>query len=799
MMKKIMLLLVILLCGCVEQQNVPVATTLPQTTTTTINVFAQATNWEPYFTLIENTDHCLVDCYAIFEIENPTDQDLKLKNNGWKTWHEKAKGAKSLKKDLIIEQIINTSYEEEELIFELVDVEYSCPRNKLEVIYEETLRDLSICRRENGSILWRKKYLRNITGDPLIFYEKELKGTHHANVTRWKDTYIPFDSKRKTLKAGEKICLKVSGKKKAMLGKNSVDWKLKVFGYEPSWAWWNSSWLYRQNVTISRGSAGALEEFQVTLKLDTATLVAASKMRDDNFDIRVVNSSEEEIDFHIQSGSQNTEGTWITVRVPYIPASGTEMLQVYYGSSGASINIGDGDAVYEWFEDFEDLSTGILNGKGGWVSDTGQIGSFDDTVSSQRHFWAHYVEDGNAYHSATLDSQVQDEFVYGLLLRSRGGKSILTSRVQKDTDDRAGVGIAGDNKYIYLWEGGYLDAADAHYNEWIHLSEEYNTTYNNFQIRRVNVNHTSISNPSLLPIAGNAGGDINRVYAAWSLNADYRMLMDEMYIAKFAQRVPTFSWAAEDEIGGHFGDSCTSDSDCTLDHCVEGVCCDTTCTTYCQSCLAEYTASVDGTCADIDDGKDPYDDCTPSLNCNDGLCNGTGGCGFLTSGAGDCIPCQTCDGASSFDCEEIALWENDTQGGVTRCGGCDMCYYGACNVQPRGWDLYDWCDAIDCKTVAPWYWGWYQDECHYQGGVIPKKEVNCDGWSSCQNNFNLCPLQSRGISTAVECDCAAQREGCSELVAGSCSETDCPPVISGIEISQGMTVYGGLEIKEDWD
>jgi len=75
------------------------------------------------------------------------------------------------------------------------------------------------------------------------------------------------------------------------------------------------------------------------------------------------------------------------------------------------------------------------------------------------------------------------------------------------------------------------------------------------------------------------------------------------------------------------GQSCTAASECEHSHCVDGVCCDTTCTGACKSCALP---SMLGHCSSIAAGTaDPRAMCVsmPQQSCGtNGKCDGNGGC-----------------------------------------------------------------------------------------------------------------------------------------------------------------------------
>lgn len=99
------------------------------------------------------------------------------------------------------------------------------------------------------------------------------------------------------------------------------------------------------------------------------------------------------------------------------------------------------------------------------------------------------------------------------------------------------------------------------------------------------------------------------------------------------------------------GAACSVWFQCGSGYCIDGVCCDTSCSDYCEACTAAKTGGVDGTCSPILAGTDPDSECDDGP-CMTGLCDGFGGCGAIPMGtdpADDCPegPCVTglCDGA----------------------------------------------------------------------------------------------------------------------------------------------------------
>ncbi|MBM4360233.1 MAG: hypothetical protein FJ096_19170, partial [Deltaproteobacteria bacterium] len=106
------------------------------------------------------------------------------------------------------------------------------------------------------------------------------------------------------------------------------------------------------------------------------------------------------------------------------------------------------------------------------------------------------------------------------------------------------------------------------------------------------------------------------------------------------------------------GDACTEDAMCPSGHCVDGVCCDKKCDTTCAACSAAKTGGTDGTCAPVENGEDPDNECTFALgSCGGDVCGGTAGnckaavpnvvCRPLAAGSdGACDVAEKCDGTS---------------------------------------------------------------------------------------------------------------------------------------------------------
>lgn len=92
------------------------------------------------------------------------------------------------------------------------------------------------------------------------------------------------------------------------------------------------------------------------LLLETSSLVDAGKLRTDGNDLRVTDEDCNPLPFFIQ-GFTERDTNAIYVGLPALDESGME-IHFYYGNPDETESLSDGDAVFVFFDDFED---GILD------------------------------------------------------------------------------------------------------------------------------------------------------------------------------------------------------------------------------------------------------------------------------------------------------------------------------------------------------------------------------------------------------------------------------------------------------
>jgi len=117
------------------------------------------------------------------------------------------------------------------------------------------------------------------------------------------------------------------------------------------------------NATLSND----LNDYQILITIDTASLISQGKLKNDCSDIRFLDSDDKTLlNYWIESDC-NRANTKIWVKVPNIPASSTKTIYVYYGNPSAN-SLSNGDLVFDFFDDF--LGTSLNTTKWYVVSGT---------------------------------------------------------------------------------------------------------------------------------------------------------------------------------------------------------------------------------------------------------------------------------------------------------------------------------------------------------------------------------------------------------------------------------------------
>lgn len=230
------------------------------------------------------------------------------------------------------------------------------------------------------------------------------------------------------------------------------------------------------------------------------------------------------------------------------------------------------------------------------------------------------------------------------------------------------------------------------------------------------------------------------------------------------------------------GGSCARDQMCAGNaNCVDGVCCDSSCTGTCRSCLKARTGlAADGICGNTLDDTDPENECAKDVaypaSCQaPGTCDGAGACRVYAKVAVTCAPDKCagstltkkgCNGAGACDSTAIPCYPYncDTVNNVckvactdkTECVDGSFCQNGSCVGQkPNGSSCTS--DG-ECKSThcADLHFGALQSDPDIGDGTggapddVDHPGVCCD--TACDGTCFACKATTKGYGSDGVCE-----------------------------------------------
>ncbi len=151
-------------------------------------------------------------------------------------------------------------------------------------------------------------------------------------------------------------------------------------------AWFNDTWAYRKAVSVANSAGSTLTNYQVSITVDTATLITAGKLQADCDDIRITDTTGKLISHWVEdggTGSCNSTTTRVWTKLPSIPTSGTTVY-LYYGNSTAA-SVSNGATTFDMFDTFSgstvDANTWTTTGSPSVSSGTVALSSSAGLVS----------------------------------------------------------------------------------------------------------------------------------------------------------------------------------------------------------------------------------------------------------------------------------------------------------------------------------------------------------------------------------------------------------------------------------
>ena len=260
-----------------------------------VNVLGTATR---EFTLLENTDQCLINCEAIIKVTLNTPLLLpNSKDANFDLTYIKQSESMTGLKDLRIE-IYNYTY-------------------RTEIIEYREVNCITEIKNINGtSITTRTCDTEAIT--KVIKEENLLHQSLFAGVTLQKGEYLFKIKGTKNIQSDERGLIKP----------NNIDWIPKIQGYSlDRWAWWNNSWTHRRPLNF-RGTNQTDFQIFVNVTYD-------SNMQTDFDDLRILNASEnQELPYWIEyKSNSNYADVWFKGNFTTVNQT---QAYVYYGNPTAS-------------------------------------------------------------------------------------------------------------------------------------------------------------------------------------------------------------------------------------------------------------------------------------------------------------------------------------------------------------------------------------------------------------------------------------------------------------------------------
>jgi hypothetical protein len=156
---------------------------------------------------------------------------------------------------------------------------------------------------------------------------------------------------------------------------------------------------------------------------------------------------------------------------------------------------------------------------------------------------------------------------------------------------------------------------------------------------------------------------------------------------------------------------------------------DTVGSNQCDSPCVECDGA--GSCTNQEQGDDYFSDCA-AINCNTGVCDGSGSCEIYSGGEeGTCATCQGCTDSDAA-CDNLADHTQDDVGSNTCTSTCKECDgTGSCVNQEASQDYFNDCPAADC----------YTGDCDGDGACAfyySGEEGACDACYGCTDGDSAC-------------------------------------------------------------
>jgi hypothetical protein len=233
----------------------------------------------------------------------------------------------------------------------------------------------------------------------------------------------------------------------ASYGNASAIASLTVQAGSSSGTWYNSAWGYRNAITVTNGSGGALTNFQINVKLSSGFPFSSANANGSDV-LFTASDGVTLIPFWLETWNPGLSTASLWVNVPSIPTAGTT-IYLYYGNPSAS-SLSSGTATFNFFDDFSEstVDTTRWTAYGGtWtiVTDTRQDrttgGVLSGTTTARQVLESSYT--GTNYVLQVYGKQMSGR-VWGVGTRGNTSNNLYSANLYDDLDST-------NNLYLYRW------------------------------------------------------------------------------------------------------------------------------------------------------------------------------------------------------------------------------------------------------------------------------------------------------------------------------------------------------------
>jgi cellulose synthase/poly-beta-1,6-N-acetylglucosamine synthase-like glycosyltransferase/CheY-like chemotaxis protein len=301
------------------------------------------------------------------------------------------------------------------------------------------------------------------------------------------------------------------------------------FNQQPS-AWWDTDYKYRQQITVTAGSANVPTNYAVRIEFNHAALTT-TKSQADGDDIRIVywnGSGWTELDRRLDDQSSwdtTTTQVWFQTQAAINATQSDNNYYMYYGNSGASSPPASWSNIFLFYDDFNDGSLDSSR----WSCTRGTCTESGGTLTI------------NANSSVFADSS------YAIGVNTRWEARIQLSNADADYYNYWGASDQNDfnGNYIIYWTNGSQHIAENNGSS-SNISPSTPTSYHNYIFDREetsNVRYTQDSS-QLANITTSVPSGNLRVFA-WIDAASRTETWDWVRVRNYVNPEPTTSMGSE--------------------------------------------------------------------------------------------------------------------------------------------------------------------------------------------------------------------------------------------------------------